>query len=198
MRFVDHDYNKYCECKYCDLRTMLKNILEKVTVYADDDARKGMYEMMLKHYRTKICNGYCAPAPEPHYFITISLPAEQQEENELIELLSQIKYMHDAEGIFEYHGADLKFHPHIHILAKMKMMNKTNLVKAFHKKLKIAKNFIDVRFANDPDLYKTRSDYINGIKQDEKQESLDADAEFRKKHNLINSFKLKDKIVTIL
>ena len=201
MRFVDHDFNKYCECNYCDLRSTLKNILEKVKVYTCDEERKKTYDMMLEHYRTKICNGYCPPEKIPHYFITISLPGtvdQQNMENVFIELLSQIKYLSDAEGIFEYHGADLKFYPHIHILAKMKMMNKTNLVKAFHNKLKIEKNFIDVRYSTNPDLYKTRSDYINGIKQDEKQEALDADVAFRKKHDLINSFKLKDKNIYLL
>ncbi len=201
MRFVDHDFNKYCECKYCDLRSTLKYILETIKVYSCDEARKKTYEMMLKHYRTKLSNGYTPPANVPHYFITISLPVKEnfaEEETLIVEQLSQIKYLSDALGIFEYHGTDLKYHPHVHIITHMKMMNKTNLVKAFANKLNIAKNFIDVKYATSPDLYKTRCDYIAGIKRDEKQELLDADVAFREKHSLINSFKLKDKNITIL
>lgn len=203
MRFTDHIFNINCECKYCELRGFLKGILERVKIYADDDARRQTYEMMLKCYKTKIYNGYTPPENINHYFITLSLPPIQhenpgEEETRLIEKLSNIKYLDDAEGIFEYHGKDGQYHPHIHILAKLKMMNKTNFVKAFHNKLDLPKNFIDIKYSTSPDLYKTRTDYIHGIKREEKQELLDLDAEFRKKHSLINAFKLKDKNIEIL
>lgn len=201
--FIDHAYNIHCNCSYCDLRKNLKNILETVKVYVDDAARKSTYEMMLKHYKTKLNIGYKPPENIPHYFITLSLPPNMpekpgEEETTLIEKLSNIKYLEDAEGIFEYHGTKGQYHPHIHILAKLKMMNKTNFVKAFHNKLDLPKNFIDIKYSTSPDLYQTRNDYIHGKKRDEKAETLALDVEFRKKHSLINSFKLKDKNIEIL
>lgn len=199
MRFQDHPYNMYCECNYCDLRGTLKSILENVKEYVDDEARKTTYDMMWKHYKVKLNNGYKPPENIPHYFITLSLPPDQPVvEEELITRLSQIKYLADAEGIFEYHGEQLQFHPHIHLLVKMKMMNKTNLVKSFSNKLQIPANFVDVRYATNPDVYKTRSDYINGIKTDKKSDVIERDKLYREKHNLSHSFTIKNKNITIL
>lgn len=194
----NHKYHNSCPCNYCVERKFLK-ILWEGRKYKNDEERRLAFVCAKKLYNLHIYNGYKPPEEVPHYIITISFdPDKPVDETEVVTAFKSIKYLQDAEGCFEYNGADGKFHPHCHIIAKYKYINKFNFIKPLAKKLNIEKNFIDVKFHTDPVVYERRLNYISGNKSKEKLEQVALDVEYRQKHELMTSFKILNNNLTIV
>lgn len=195
----NHAYFRNCNCNYCELRRFLKELWEK-REYETDEEKKIAYECAKKHYKLIINNGYKPPQEIPHYIITLSFdPDKELNETDVIDKIKSIKYFQEeTAGCFEYFGENGKYHPHAHIVAKYKYINKFNFIKPLAKKLNLQKNFIDVKYGTSSEIHERRMKYISGEKGEAKMEQVKLDQKYRKCHELINSFKIRDNCLTII
>jgi hypothetical protein len=194
---MPHPYDSLCKCERCETLALMKQFTKNWSKTHDPSpsSRKAVTDFFKKHYSLNIDVGYTPPPSVEHYFVTISLPPNIKfEETNLIKEIKEIKYCHHhTKGIFEYIP-----HPHIHLLIKHKYINKYNLIKSFSKKLKVEKNFIDVKFSTDAVHYTNRENYINGEKTStEKQELVSLDNIYKEKNLKIKSFIIENNNLTI-
>lgn len=122
-----------------------------------------------------------------HHFVTISLDATKGCPNiDAINSGLTYKYLHDAVFCYEFYGAELQFHPHIHMLVEAysdgKIIPKSTIIRDFTRYFKLKQNFIDVK--SEPWAYNTRRGYVLGEKKDLKEEQVKKDAEYREKNNI--------------
>lgn len=139
----------------------------------------------------QIQNGIIQKTKRPHSFITVSLPADNYSSNfapevaKCLERNASVLNGNNYVYSLEFFGKDLdKLHPHFHLLIKGGGLDKSKIIRAFSRHFKLEKNFIDVKRSEDEGLYIKRENYIKGIKQDKKQDAINKDDEFRKKHNI--------------
>lgn len=125
----------------------------------------------------------------PHKFVTLNFPSDQTEE-ELKECIKKLKvyrveYLNKAKFCVEKY-TDKGFHHHIHMIVYGKVKDsriKRDLAKKFCNGHQPA---IDVN--NRSDLYDRHIDYVNGVKQDKKQENIDKDKAWRIKAGINSSY----------
>ncbi len=122
-----------------------------------------------------------------HIFITVSLPQDISISNVVSFDFDKLKLEADeASWSFEFHGQDLKYHPHLHMLVKIPKMklDKQRIIKRFSKLFKVKPNFVDYRYGNTKYLYNKRYLYITGDKTDRKNDQVLADFKLRTKLNI--------------
>jgi len=121
-----------------------------------------------------------------HLWVTISLDPTKDVNVDEINAKFKYKYLKDAIYCYEFHGASMEFHPHIHMLVEAytdgKIIPRTTIIRDFSRALKIETNFIDVK--NEPWLYTKRRAYVLGNKKEEKLNQVCADAEYRLEKNI--------------
>lgn len=92
---------------------------------------------------------------------------------------------------FEFYGADLQFHPHLHLLVKTTAkLDKKRLIGRLAKYFNIATNFVDYIYAHSKLQYKKRQAYVAGDKTDKKTPQLIKDDEYRTSINLLSHYTL--------
>lgn len=96
------------------------------------------------------------------------------------------KWMKNPTWRYEYYsGEDCKWNPHLHLVVD-KMVTTSHVRQQIFRKFLGKKKPLECVYNTDVTECKNSSqrDYIDGIKQDSKQKSLEKDAEFRNKHNI--------------
>lgn len=92
---------------------------------------------------------------------------------------------------FEFYGADLQYHPHVHILIKTKAkIDKKRIIARLAKHFNIDNNFVDYKIGNNSKIYQTRLNYLKGVKSNSKSIQLKLDNEFRDKLNLSSYYNI--------
>ncbi len=132
-----------------------------------------------------------------HLFLTISLPnlpleieSKREKVFEDLQKLRNIKYNYmkkkDIKARFEFHSLDkplnyIKDNYHIHILVRGKIarFDKARIIRDFKNLFKVESNFIDIKYSDSPDLYTTRTEYVKGIKREEKTPAVIEDEKTR-------------------
>lgn len=123
----------------------------------------------------------CAKPPEkPHWFITIALPNDRDpvEMVNLTKSLSRYAYMTNYMFSIEFYSKSGE-NMHIHILVWGTKVNKTKCIRDFSRKYDLSANFIDVKYSKRESDYSNRENYIKGIKEDSKMDSVQKDREKR-------------------
>ncbi len=124
-----------------------------------------------------------------HRFLTISLPkttTPARVAKEWERYLSNKSYAPQVKAYtYEFTNQALEYHPHIHVLMiGTKSPQKHRLIRDISSHFKIEKNFIDIVTHTDPEIFKTRMNYIKGEKDSEKEAQVKKDKEIRCVHNL--------------
>jgi len=132
-----------------------------------------------------------------HLFLTISLPnlpleieSKREKVFEDLQKIRNIKYNYmkkkDIKARFEFHSLDkplnyIKDNYHIHMLVRGKIarFDKARIIRDFKNLFKVESNFIDIKYSDSPDLYHTRTEYIKGIKREEKCLAVEEDEKTR-------------------
>jgi len=120
-----------------------------------------------------------------HIFLTISLPTDYDcstlhNFDPSILKLADSKNQNDFTWCFEFFGAQLQYHPHIHLLVKTKSkLDKKRLIGRLAKSFKIETNFIDYICSHSKLQYNKRLAYLHGDKTDTKTPQLIKDEEYR-------------------
>lgn len=128
---------------------------------------------------------------KPKWFITIGFNHQTFKISDAVLVIRRIcenKIFKEIRGVFEMFRENGE-HPHVHFLAelhetlpKSKILEKLWATKGIKKQV-LSKTFIDVKKAED---YHTN--YILGIKKQEKMKYIEKDKEFRKKNNIPEFF----------
>lgn len=130
---------------------------------------------------------------KPHSFITASLPEEKYMNNfsdkvkSIINRNRGMKCFGERPIMFslEFYGKDIeKAHPHLHLLIEGDGMDKAKLIRSLARGFDVKPNFIDYKKGKTAKLLITRQNYIKGIKDESKEESVKADDIFRENNNI--------------
>ncbi len=120
------------------------------------------------------------PPEKPHWFITIAL-SNDRDPVEMVNItkgLSRHSYMTNYMFSIEFYSKSGE-NQHIHILVWGNKVNKTKCIRDFSRKYDVSANFIDVKYSKRQRDYDNRENYIKGIKEDSKMESVQKDREKR-------------------
>ena len=117
-------------------------------------------------------------------FVTINFGKKTDDEIKALIIrfrLNEILTQRPAIYNYEFYNSQCEPHFHIHTLQKLnaERVRKKRIINKIAKKANLAENYIDYKFSNNLERYITWSNYIKGIKQQKKQESVDMDAEKR-------------------
>lgn len=129
------------------------------------------------------------PPDKPHWFITIALPNDR-EPVEMVDItkgLSRHTYMTNYIFSIEFYSKS-GYNQHIHILVSGSKVNKTKCIRDFSRKYEVSANFIDVKYSKRQSDYDNRENYIKGIKDDSKMESVQKDREKRASLSLLDYY----------
>lgn len=159
-----------------------------VTPYMADIMRITEAHKQLQQVKNTLLN---KQDTKPKWFITIGFNHQTFKISDAVLVIRRIcenKIFKEIRGVFEMFRENGE-HPHVHFLAelhetlpKSKILEKLWATKGIKKQV-FSKTFIDVKKAED---YHTN--YILGIKKQEKMKYIEKDKEFRKKNNIPEFF----------
>jgi len=121
-----------------------------------------------------------------HQFITVSLPTEKTDLEELKKKISSLsyKYLENALLSVEYFSGKKGTNKNLHIhILKKGMYTKNKIIRDMMSKFKLAHNFINVKKGSTQTDYDNRYNYIHGDKSTElKKKNCELDREWREKN----------------
>lgn len=132
---------------------------------------------------------YVPTAEKPHWFITIALPNDRDpvEMVEITKNLQRHNYMTNYCFSIEFFSKSGE-NQHIHILVWGNKVNKTKVIRDFSRKYDVSANFIDVKHSKRQQDYNNRLNYIKGIKDESKMESVEKDRVRRAELDLLDFY----------
>lgn len=119
--------------------------------------------------------------PHKHQFITVALPTESTDLENLKRIIEDLEYayLEDAHLTVEYYSGDKNKNLHIHIL-KHDIYSKTKIIRDMGRKFKVEPNFVNVKRGTKEKDYQNRLSYLKGDKlSDQKKANSIADIIWR-------------------
>lgn len=150
--------------------------------YERNESSKYLLEKQLLKLKQKALKDLL---PHKWRYITITLPKDKQPKEvfKLISSLSKNKPFKEHIYCMEFTGAEMQYHPHIHMVYT-KVGKLCHDDKAILRKFKIDKNYLDYSNNIDEKQLKGILMYIMGLKQKDKMEQVNKDIDILKKNNL--------------
>jgi len=182
-------------CEDCHCCNMWEGLLKDDWIRFKDDWYASFLHQRVRKDLYKEEMRYKVLGERYHNFVTINLPKEigyvtgwnsdyKEKKVDPGLMLTKLKewgyFSAPDKAVMEYHTKEGE-HPHFHIIS-YKKRKIPNIVRDVSKKFKIKSNFVDVN--NVPKRYDIHIDYVNGLKQDKKQEFLDKDKQWRKDNGI--------------
>lgn len=137
-----------------------------------------------------LCEPYTKPEKFYSTFLTLnfSTTAEIKEIHNKLKLVVLRKaYFKDKDIIYNFEYTE---HPHIHMLIKGATTQPSKIIRDMARLFKINKNFVDCKNSSDEKIYKTRYEYIKGVKQDSKKAAVEKDKVFRSRNCLEDFYEI--------
>lgn len=151
------------------------NVLRQLAYWHREDNRP--IQGKLKRYLLKAGCSEEFFLEQPHTLVTVVLPKG----SDLVEMYQQASGMRHkwilegSIGSLEGWPVD---NPHFHLLT-IGRSKKQNIVRCLSKRFKVRPEKVDVQLSTDGDLYTTRSNYVKGLKDPSKMDSVLEDREYR-------------------